>query len=140
MKIFIQIWNRALIYRLSFCYPCQVIYQSDSVYLDLFDLAQMNSSFVETHGHMLFNKCDDDETSIEEISFLTEESFVELPPLTPVGRNKLGISIEFRLKTTELHGLLLYGLGRDTSTDRIAFELFEGIQFKINYNVEDRKF
>ena len=103
-----------------------VVYKADSFYLDIIDFAQQQSRgrFLTVHGMIEFNKCDDALT-MQPITFLTEESSIELPvwPTSTPG----GSTLQFRFQTCESNGLLMYSLGADGTSDFFGLEIFEGL-------------
>ena len=101
-----------------------MLYQADSISLDLTELAQNSHDLVNVHGKVLFNHCEDLVQS-QPVTFRSNDAFIEGPPWDA----SLGGTIQFQFRTNEANGLVLYSSGSVTDSDFFAFEILDGFLY-----------
>lgn len=100
------------------------MYRADGLNLDLIDLARLRGSVVTVHGSLLFNKCED-MSSLQPVTFMTEESFIEVPVWQ--ANTPGGSTLQFQFRTLEPDALILYSVGPSGTTHFFALEVYEGV-------------
>ena len=89
----------------------------------MLDLVQTGSPYFQITGTLSFNRCDA-MTAVQPVTFLTEDSCIELPKWQIDSAD--GSSLQFQFTTNEPNGLLMYSLGAKGTSVYFGIEIIEG--------------